>query len=387
MSREVSVVSYARLPFHRAKNGSLKDAKPHHMGSRVVRAALEDGPDFEHDELGDVILGCSFPTRLQGHNLGRVVALHAELPEEVPGTTVDRYCASGFTAISTAAGDIRGGNYDIAVAGGVELMSMLEKDEQHVGRPEFLPDSYSEIGKTAELVAERFDISRREQDEFALTSHDRTLAAQDTGFLEGEIVEFETKFRDPVSGEISDQTVREDGIPREDLDLDVLSRFPAHYVDAGTVTATNSPPHTDGAAAVLLMARDRAESLGAEPMGILHESVTVGVPPEIMGTAPIPAVRQLLERIDLNLSDIDLFELNESFASTALHCIRELELDPQRVNVNGGAIAIGHPLGATGARLVGTLLRALEAEDEKWGIATTCAAGGIGTAMLVERTG
>jgi len=386
--RDVAIVSYARTPFGKANKGKMRNTRPDDMAAHAIEAVMERTPELDKDQIEDVVLGCAFPEAEQGMNVARIASLLAGLPHEVPGMTVNRFCSSGVQTIGIAAERIMSGAIDVAIAGGTETMSMIPMGGNNPsGNPkamEEFPEIYIGMGQTAENVAERYDISREEQDEFALRSHQRATEAWERGFFDGEVVPMETEVVDD-EGNRSTVTVEKDENVRPDTTLDKLAGLPPAFTDDGVVTPGNSSPLTDGAAATVVMARETAEQLGVEPMGYYRTMQVAGVPPEIMGVGPVPAVRKLLDATGMSIDDADLVELNEAFASQSLHCAEELGIDLDKLNVNGGAIAIGHPLGVSGTRMAGTILRALEEEGGDTGIVTMCVGGGMGAAALVER--
>jgi acetyl-CoA acyltransferase len=386
-TRDVAVVSYARTPFGKANKGKLKDTRPDDMGAHAIKHALERAEGLDAEDIGDVVLGCAFPEAEQGMNVGRIAGQLAGLPETVPGMTVNRFCSSGVQTIAIAAQHIMTGVYDAAVAGGTESMSMIPMGGNNPSaNPKLMedfPEIYIGMGSTAENVVEKFGITREQMDEFALRSHERATEARERGFFDGEIVPIETQ----VSTEdgVVDTVVDVDENIRPDTSMEVLQGLPAAFREGGDVTPGNSSPLTDGAAAVVLMTREKAEALGLDPLGYFRTIQVAGVPPEIMGIGPVPAVRKLMDHTGMSVEDIDLFELNEAFASQSVYCANELGIDPDKLNVNGGAISLGHPLGVSGTRMAGTILRALEEQDGQFGVVTMCVGGGMGAAALFER--
>ncbi|MFB6263219.1 MAG: acetyl-CoA C-acyltransferase [Bradymonadaceae bacterium] len=379
-TREVAIVEYARTPFGKANKGKLKDTRPDDMAAHAIEAVLDQTSGVEPGDVEDVVLGCAFPEAEQGMNVARIASQLAGLPDDVPAMTMNRFCSSGVQTISTASKRIATGEIDVAIAGGTESMSMVPMSgntpSQNPKLMEEKPEVYISMGNTAENVAERFDISRERQDEFAYRSHMNAVEARERGFFEGEIVPLETSVVDE-NGERQSVTVDHDENVRPDTNLDTLSSLPPSFADDGTVTPGNASPLTDGAGAVVLMAADKADELGLEPMGYFRELQVAGVPPEIMGIGP--------DSTGKSIEDIDLVELNEAFASQSVYCAEELGIELDKLNVNGAAIAIGHPLGVSGTRMAGTILRALEEEGGRFGIVTMCVGGGMGAAALVER--
>lgn len=383
--REVVILQGARTPFGRGVKGSLKDTRPDDLGIAVVRSALSRAGVSAAD-IEDVVLGCAFPEAEQGMNMARLVSVGAGLPVEVPAMTINRFCSSGVQAAAIVADRIAVGQIDFGIAGGVESMSMIPMTGAKVSlNPRLVEEQsalYTPMGVTAENVARRFQIARSEQDEFAYQSHQKAMAAQKAGFFDGEILPIETTVFDET-GKPRSVKVDRDELPRGDTDAAKLSGLRPAFDPTGSVTPGNSSPLTDGAAALVMAAKDK---IGDRPfLGYFRGFAVAGVPPEIMGIGPVPAVRKLLAKTGLQVSDIDLWELNEAFASQAIYCARELGVPSDRLNVNGGAIAIGHPLGATGARMTLTALRELNRRGGRYGIISMCIGGGMGAAALVER--
>lgn len=387
MSPRVAIASAVRTPFTRALKGEFKDTRPDTLAATAIRAALARVPGLQPAQVDDVILGCAMPEGEQGMNVARLSAFLAGLPDSVPAMTINRFCSSGVQSIAQAAQSIVAGMYEVAVAGGTESMSMVPMGGNKVSaNPELMekhPEVYISMGATAENVAKRFEISRVDQDAFAYESQRRAAEARAKGIFKDEIV--------PVATEVFDEggtpqavTVTEDTILRADTTLEGLAKLKPAFNSKGTVTAGNASPLTDGAAAAVVMSEARAQALGVKPLGYFLDFQVAGVPPEIMGIGPVPAVRKLLAKNKLEVKDIDLFELNEAFASQALYCIRELGIDRSKVNPNGGAIALGHPLGVSGTRMTATLLRELKRRGGRLGVVTMCIGGGMGAAALFE---
>jgi acetyl-CoA C-acetyltransferase len=378
---EAVIVSTARTPIGRAAKGSLVDARPDDLAAFAVRAALEKVPELPPEEIVDVIVGCGFPQERQGMNLGRRVALLAGLPHTVPGTTVNRFCASSLQSIRMAFHAIKAGEGEVFVAGGVESTSQVSgypKSEEELhpalfGNDAPIANVYIPMGLTAENVAERWDVSRDDMDRFAQQSQERAVAAQASGFFDREIT--------PYEGVTAD-----DG-PRASSTFEKLQSLEPAFIPNGKVTAGNSCPLNDGAAAVVVMSADRASELGIAPRARIIASSVSGVEPEIMGVGPIEAVRKVLATAKMTIDDVDVMELNEAFAAQVLPVCREVGVDPfsDKLNPHGGAIALGHPYGMTGARIMNTLLNDLETMDRSIGLETMCVGGGQGMAMLVER--
>jgi acetyl-CoA C-acetyltransferase len=378
---EAVIVSTARTPIGRAAKGSLVDARPDDLAAFAVRAALDKVPELPREEIVDVMIGCGFPQERQGMNLGRRVALLAELPVTVPGTTVNRFCASSLQTIRMAFHAIRAGEGEAFVAGGVESVSQVNgypKSDEEL-HPALFGDNapianvYIPMGLTAENVAEQWDVSREDMDRFAQQSQERAVAAQDSGFFAREISAW--------------NGVDTDDGPRRSSTLEKLQSLEPAFKPGGRVTAGNACPLNDGGGAVVVMSADRARELGIEPRARIIASSVSGVAPEIMGVGPIEAVRKVLAQARMTIDDVDVMELNEAFAAQVIAVCRDLGVDPfsDKLNPHGGAIALGHPYGMTGARIMGTLLNDLETMDRTIGLETMCVGGGQGMAMLVER--
>jgi acetyl-CoA C-acetyltransferase len=378
---EAVIVAATRTPIGRARKGSLVDARPDDLVAHAIDAALAQVPELDRAEVADVMVGCGFPQGRQGMNLGRRAALLAGLPETVPGTTVNRFCASSLQTIRMAFHAVRAGEGDAYVAAGVESITQVDgypkdADELHpklLGDDAQIANVYIPMGLTAENVAERWGVSREDMDRFAQRSQERAVAAQDSGFFAREIA--------PWDGVASD-----DG-PRRDSTPDRLAQLEPAFRPGGKVTAGNSCPLNDGAAAVVVMSDTRARELAIRPRARIVASSVSGVAPEIMGVGPIEAVRRVLMQAGMTLDDVDVVELNEAFAAQVLPVCRELGIDPfgAKLNPHGGAIALGHPYGMTGARIMTTLLNDLETDDLTVGLETLCVGGGQGMAMVVER--
>ena len=384
--REVAILSAVRTPIGRAVKGNLRHTRPDDMGALVVKEALARAGSSPN-EMEDLVLGCANPEGEQGLNVARLVGHLAGLPDEVPAMTINRFCSSGLQATSIIADRIAVGGIDAGIAGGLESMSMIPMGGARVSLNSKVtavePDAYLPMGNTAENVARQFKVSREEQDAFALRSHQKAVAAWAEGRFPAEVVPVATRvFEDGVWRDI---TVDRDEGPRADTTAEKLAALKPVFDPTGSVTAGNSSPINDGAAAVVLMAADKAKANGRKIRGYFRAFAVAGVPPSIMGTGPVPAVRKLLAQTGLKVDDIDVYEVNEAFASQAVYCLRELKLPEDRVNVNGGAIALGHPLGATGARQIATALGELERRKGRYAIITMCVGGGMGAAGLIER--
>jgi len=383
---EIVIAEAVRSAVGRGHKGSLATKRPDELAADVIRGLMARVPQVR-GKIDDVVLGCAMPEGEQGLNVARLIALLADLGPEVPAQTINRFCSSGLQAIAIAAGSIATGTNDIVIAGGVESMTWVPMTGFHLSAsPELmdkLPGANTPMGITAENVAKRFNISRAAQDEFAFRSQQRAKAALDGDKFKDEIVPVRTVRFDGTNRVYADFTI--DELPRPETTLEGLGKLPPAFAQGGSVTAGNASPISDGAAAVLVMSAAKAKELGITPLGTFKQFVTVGVDPEIMGIGPVPAVRKLLAKTGLKVSDIDLFELNEAFASQSVYCQKELGIPDDKVNVNGGAIALGHPLGCTGAKLTATALYELKRRGGKRAIVTMCIGGGQGAAGLFER--
>ncbi|MDQ7039502.1 MAG: thiolase family protein [Rhodothermus sp.] len=384
------IVSIVRTAVGKADKGSLRNVRPEELGAIAVREAVRRVKGLEPELIDDVIMGCAFPEGPQGMNMGRIVAQKAGLPDSVPGATVNRFCSSGLQTIAMATQAIMAGHADVIVAGGTESMSQVpmtgfffQPDPELVDRD---IDVYLSMGLTAENVAERYGISREEADRFALRSHQRAIEAIDTGKFDEEIVPVPVREVVYENGQTRtfEKEFRVDEGPRRDTSLEALAALRPVFKMNGTVTAGNASQKSDGAAAAVIMSERMVQELGVEPMGRLIGFALAGVSPEIMGIGPVEAIQRVLKQTGLTLDDIDLIELNEAFAAQALAVIREVGLDEEKVNVNGGAIALGHPLGCTGAKLTATLLYELRRRGGRYGLCTMCVGGGMGAAGIIE---
>ena len=386
MTTEIVIAEAVRSAVGRGHKGSLSTKRPDELAADVIRGLLARVPQAK-GKIDDVILGCAMPEGEQGLNVARLIALTADLGIDVPAQTINRFCSSGLQAIATAAGSIAIGTNDIVIAGGVESMTMVPMTGFHLSAsPELMdkmPGANTPMGITAENVANRFGITRQMQDEFAYKSQMKAKAALDKNVFKDEIVAVRAIAYKDGKRVYKDFTV--DEMPRGDTTLEGLAKLPPAFAQGGSVTAGNASPISDGAAMTLVMSRKKADELGIKPLGVFRAFVAVGVDPEIMGIGPLPAVKKLLAKTGLKVSDIDVFEINEAFASQAVYCSRELGLPEDRVNVNGGAIALGHPLGCTGAKLTATALYELRRRGGRYAIVTMCIGGGQGAAGLFER--
>lgn len=388
------VVSAVRTAVGKAPKGTLRATRPDEMAATVIAEALKRAPGIEPSEVEDVMLGCAMPEGEQGLNVARIASLRAGVPIEASAVTINRFCSSGLQAIAFAAERIMVGAAETIVAGGTESMSLIPMGGHKLApNPALMrdyPDVYLSTGLVAENHVREAGVSREEQDTFALRSHQRAIAAITAGRFRDEIVPLEVQEVVPANGKGEAPTVRTfvfdtDEGPRSDTSLEALGALrPAFHVK-GSVTAGNSSQTSDGAAALVVTSRERAERAGLTPLARFVAYATAGVEPERFGVGPVPAIHKVLTRAGLTLDDIDLVELNEAFAAQALACLRELPIDPDKLNVNGGAIALGHPLGCTGAKLTTSLLYELERRQGRYGLVTMCVGGGMGAAGIFER--
>jgi acetyl-CoA acyltransferase len=389
--REAVIVSGARTAVGRASRGSLRTTRSDDLAAIVIKAALERAAGLEAEQIDDVILGCAMPEGEQGLNMARIAAQRAGLPDSVGGMTINRFCASGLQSIALAAQQIMAGMADCIVAGGSESMSMVPMSGYKFSPNPYLaehdPGVYINMGLTAENVARTYKVSREDADAFALESHRRAIAAQDAGRFNDEIVPVEVELNEYRDGKQRQSSFQfaSDECPRRDSSLEALAKLRPVFHVKGSVTAGNSSPTSDGAAALVVMSREKAEALGLKPLARFLSFATGGVAPEVMGIGPVEAVPKALKLAGLSLSDIDLIELNEAFAAQALAVIRQLGLDQDKTNVNGGAIALGHPLGCSGAKLTIQILNELQRREGRYGLVTMCIGGGMGAAGVFER--
>ena len=383
---EAFVVSAVRTPVGKAPNGALRYTRPDEMAAAAIKAALARVPALGAAEVEDVILGCAMPEAEQGLNVARIASLRAGIPVTASAVTVNRFCSSGLQAIVYGAERIITGAAHAVVAGGTESMSMVPMGGNKIAPNPALVDSYPDVYLTTGLVAENhvrdFGISRDEQDAFALRSHQRAVAAIDAGRFRDEIVPLPLR-PDAAGPEV--RTFDTDEGPRRETSAEALARLKPAFHANGTVTAGNASQMSDGASAVVVMSGERVRELGLAPLGRFVGFATAGVEPERFGIGPVPAVRKLLKQTGVRLEDIDLVELNEAFAAQVLACLRDLPIDPDRLNVNGGAIALGHPLGCTGSKLTATILHEMHRRGARYGLVTMCVGGGMGAAGLFER--
>jgi acetyl-CoA acetyltransferase family protein len=392
--REAVIVASSRTPLAKSFRGSFNLTRPDDLAAHCIRDVLRKAPQLDPFEIEDVILGCGQPHQAQGHNVARIAAMLAHLPTSVPGTTVNRFCSSGLQAIAMASHQIVNEGVEAIVAGGVESITMMQRDNcPNPLLKERLPGIYMVMGETAEVVAKRYHVSRESQDEYALLSQERVARAQATGFFADEIapITVTRAILDKKTGaEIGceDVTIDRDECNRPDTTLEGLRGLPPHFdphSGSGTVTAGNSSQLSDGASATLVMSRERADLLRIPRKLVFRGFQVTGCDPDEMGIGPVFAVPKLLKRAGLRLEDIDLWELNEAFAVQVVYCRDRLGLDPGKLNVNGGSIAIGHPFGMTGSRLVGTLANEMQRRGSRYGVVTMCVGGGQGAAGLFER--
>ena len=385
-ARDVVIVEPVRSAVGRAQKGALRNTRPDELAGQVIRALLARVPAVEPAMVEDVVLGCAMPEGEQGLNVARLAALLAGLPVETSAMTINRFCSSGLQAIAIAAGAVSLGQHDLVIAGGVESMSMVPMTGFHLSAsPELMakmPTAHTPMGITAENLAARFSISREDSDRFALASQKKAAAAIASGRFTAEIVPVEAVGYGTAGRETTRFEV--DELPRPDTTLEGLAALKPAFAARGSVTAGNASPLSDGAAACIVTTRARAAELGLTPAGVLRGYATAGVDPAIMGIGPIPAVKKLLARTRVAMGEIDLVELNEAFACQALHVQRQLEIPDDRLNVNGGAIALGHPLGCTGAKLTATGLHELARRGGRRAIVTMCIGGGQGAAALFD---
>jgi acetyl-CoA acyltransferase len=388
--REAVIVSSVRTAVGKASRGTLKDTRPDELGALAVREAVRRVQGLTPEDVEDCIMGCALPEAEQGLNMARIVALRAGLPVTTAGMTINRFCSSGLQAIAIAAQQVIAGQHDVVVAGGTESMSLVPmQGNKYAPNPHLAdhwPDVFLNMGLTAEVVARRYGVTRETQDRFALRSHRHAAAAQQSGKFDDEIIPVPASRWRTEGGrpQREDVTLAADEGVRPDTTLDGLAKLAPVFARDGVVTAGNSSQTSDGAAAAVVMSAARANDLGAAPMAIFRAFAVAGVSPEEMGIGPVNAIPKALEQAGLGLDDIGLIELNEAFAAQAVAVIELAGLDPDRVNVNGGAIALGHPLGCTGAKLTATLLREMRRRGVRFGMVTMCVGGGQGAAGILE---
>ncbi|MEW6028427.1 MAG: acetyl-CoA C-acyltransferase [Chloroflexota bacterium] len=389
-TKDAVIVNAVRTPVGKAKKGGLATARPDEMSATVIQELLKRTPNLEPAEIEDVVFGCAFPEGEQGMNIARMISLRAGLPDSVPAETINRYCSSGVQSIAHVAHRIMLGEIEVGIGGGVESMSMVPMmGYKFSPNPHFaqdLPHYYTNMGLTAENVSVKYDISREAQDEFALKSNQKAAKAVESGLFDPELVPIDVEVVEYVDGRAEKRSfvVKRDEGPRGDSTLEGLAKLKPAFKDGGTVTAGNSSQMSDGAAAVVVMSAERAAQLGLKPLARFVTFAAGGVPPEIMGIGPVVAIPKALKQAGLTLNDIDIFELNEAFAAQSLAVLRTLEMDQDKVNVNGGAIALGHPLGCTGTKLTTQLIYEMGRRKSKYGMVTMCIGGGMGAAAIFE---
>ena len=388
---DVVIAAAVRSAVGRAQKGALAFTRPDELAGQVIRAVLARVPGLKPSDIDDLILGCAMSEGEQGLNVARTAALLGGLPIETSAMTINRFCSSGLQAVAQAAERIAFGSVDVLIAGGVESMSMVPMTGNKLSTsPEAMekcPEVYTPMGVTAELVAAKFGIARAAQDKFAAWSHQKAARAQAEGKFNDEIVPVQaTRYAVRDGKHVREHAAfARDEFVRADTTAEKLGALKPVFSATGSVTAGNSSPLSDGAAASVLMSAQRAKDLGITPLGYFRAFQVAGVPPEIMGIGPVPAVRKLLAKTGLSITDIDVFEMNEAFASQAVYCQQQLEIPDEKLNVNGGAIALGHPLGCTGAKLTATALHELKRRNGRYAIVTMCIGGGMGAAGLFER--
>ena len=388
--REVVLVSSVRTPVGRAFKGALRATRPDELAAIAIKGAVDRVPQLDTKEIEDVIMGCAMPEAEQGMNVARIAALRAGLPVDTSAMTINRFCSSGLQSIAMAAERIGGGGADVIVAGGTESMTMIPMGGHKISPNPYLvdhyPNAYLSMGLTAERLAQRFGITRQQADEFSLRSHQKALAAIQAGKFGDETVSVPVSFTTPNGSKPKRQEIifKMDEGPRADTSLEALLALKPAFHVKGTVTAGNSSQMSDGAAAAVVMSADRAKALGIKPLARYVSFATAGYKPEEMGLGPVFAIPKALKLAGLKLSDISVVELNEAFAAQSLAVIKEGGLDPDRVNPNGGAIALGHPLGCTGAKLTASIIRELKRRNARYGMVTMCVGGGMGAAGIFE---
>jgi len=391
-NKEVVIVAAKRTPCGKANKGSLRFTRPDTMMGEIIKDLLKHSPGVETEMIEDVIVGCAFPEGSQGMNVARQSVFLGGLPDSVPGVTVNRFCSSGLQTIAMAAERIMAGGAEIIIAGGVESMSQVPMGgvsfQPNPTLADDRPEVYISMGLTAENVADKYDVSREDQDKFALKSHQKAVNAWVEGYFDEQITPIDVIHKYVTSnGEMAEEqfTFSKDEGPRKDTSMDALSGLNAAFKQGGSVTAGNSSQMNDAASGVLVMSREKADELGLKPLARYHGFSVAGVAPEIMGIGPVEAIPKVLKQTGLSLDDIDLIELNEAFAAQSLAVIREAGLDEEKVNINGGAIAMGHPLGCTGAKLTTQIIHDLHRLDKQFGLVTMCIGGGMGAAGIFER--
>jgi acetyl-CoA acyltransferase len=389
-TKEAVIVSAVRTPVGKAKRGGFATVRPDELGAAVIKELLNRTPNLDPAQIEDVILGCAFPEGEQGMNFARTISIRAGLPDTVPAETINRYCSSGVQSIAHIANAIQAGQIEIGIGGGVESMSLVPMmGYKFSPNPHFameLPHYYTNMGLTAENVAAKYGITREQQDEFALHSNLKAARAVDSGLFDPELLPIDVELTEYADGKTVKKnfTVKRDEGPRGDSTIEGLAKLKPAFKDGGSVTAGNSSQMSDGASAVMVMSADKAHELGLRPLARFVSYAVGGVPPELMGIGPVAAIPKALKLAGLSAKDIDLFELNEAFAAQSLAVIQQLELDADKINVNGGAIALGHPLGCTGSKLTTQLIYEMGRRKSKYGMVTMCIGGGMGAAAIFE---
>ncbi|HMR98256.1 MAG TPA: acetyl-CoA C-acyltransferase [Anaerolineales bacterium] len=391
MMKDAVIVSAVRTPVGKAKRGGLATVRTDEMSATTIQALLKRTPNLDPAQVEDVVIGCAFPEGEQGLNMARMIALRAGLPDSVPAETINRYCSSGVQSIAHVAYAIQSGQIEVGIAGGAESMTMVPmagfKFSPNPYFAQDLPHYYTNMGLTAENVSVKYGVSREDQDEFALKSNQKAAKAVTSGLFDPELVPVDVEVTELDAEEKTVKknfSVKRDEGPRADTNMEALSKLKPAFKEGGVVTAGNSSQMSDGAAAVMVMSAEKANALGLKPLARFVSFAVGGVPPELMGIGPVVAIPKALKLAGLTLNDIDLIELNEAFAAQSLAVIRALELDESKVNVNGGAIALGHPLGCTGSKLTTQLIYEMGRRKSKYGMVTMCIGGGMGAAAIFE---
>lgn len=389
--KDAVIVSAVRTPVGKAKRGGLATVRTDEMSAATIQALLKRTPNLDPSQIEDVVIGCAFPEGEQGLNMARMIALRAGLPDSVPAETINRYCSSGVQSIAHVAYAIQSGQIEVGIAGGAESMTMVPMAGfKFSPNPHFaqdLPQYYTNMGLTAENVSIKYNVNREDQDAFSLRSHQKAAKAVNSGLFDPELVPIDVEVTELDGNEKpvkKNFTVKRDEGPRADTSIEALSKLKPAFKEGGVVTAGNSSQMSDGAAAVMVMSAEKANALGLKPLVRFVSFAVGGVPPELMGIGPIVAIPKALKLAGLTLNDIDLIELNEAFAAQSLAVIRTLEIDESKVNVNGGAIALGHPLGCTGSKLTTQLIYEMARRKSKYGMVTMCIGGGMGAAAVFE---
>ena len=389
-TKEAVIVSAVRTPVGKAKRGGMATVRPDEMGAAVIKELLNRTPNLDPAQIEDVVFGCAFPEGEQGMNVARTISIRAGLPDTVPAETINRYCSSGVQSIAHIAHAIKAGDIEIGIGAGVESMSMVPMmGYKFSPNPQFameLPHYYTNMGLTAENVSVKYGITREAQDEFSLKSNQKAAKAVESGLFDPELIPLDVEVNEYVDGKVVKKnfTVKRDEGPRGDSTLDGLAKLKPAFKEGGFVTAGNSSQMSDGASAVMVMSADKAAELGLKPLVRFVAFAVGGVAPELMGIGPVAAIPKVLKTVGLSLNDIDLFELNEAFAAQSLAVMQTFEMDPEKVNVNGGAIALGHPLGCTGSKLTTQLIYEMGRRKSKYGMVTMCIGGGMGAAAIFE---